>query len=205
LSTLKAAEQAGADTIVLCDTNGGTLTEEIRDRTLTAIAAVKTPIGIHTHNDSDMGVANAVIALRHGAVHVQGTFNGYGERCRQCQSLFHHSQHRVEAWDASHRFGEVAEFNRGFALRQRNRQHASSSGLPVCRQERVCSQGGIHVSAVMKEPRAYEHLAPETVGNERRVLISELSGKSNVLYKAERMGLQVDKASAGTQGRSSTS
>ena len=81
LATLRAAEQAGADTIVLCDTNGGTLTEEIRDRMLSVSHHIKTPLGIHTHNDSDMAVANAMIAIRHGAVHVQGTINGYGERC----------------------------------------------------------------------------------------------------------------------------
>jgi 2-isopropylmalate synthase len=199
LSTLKAAEQAGADTIVLCDTNGGTLTEEIRDRVLAAMAAVKVPIGIHTHNDSDMGVANAVIAIRHGAVHVQGTFNGYGERCGNANlcsiipnielKLGMHAigQEKLRSLtEVSHYISEIA-----------NMHHRQD--FPFVGKSAFAHKGGIHVSAVMKEPRAYEHLAPETVGNERRVLISELSGKSNVLYKAERMGLQVDKASAGTQ------
>lgn len=199
LATLKAAEQAGADTIVLCDTNGGTLTEEIRDWLLAAIQSIKTPIGIHTHNDSDMAVANSVIAIRHGAVHVQGTFNGYGERCGNANlcSIIPNIELKLgmtaigkdklaDLTLVSHYVSEIA-----------NMHHRQD--FPFVGKSAFAHKGGIHVSAVMKEASAYEHIAPDSVGNERRVLISELSGKSNVLYKAERMGLEIDKASPGAQ------
>ncbi|MCI0621341.1 MAG: citramalate synthase [Acidobacteria bacterium] len=199
LATLKAAEQAGAGTIVLCDTNGGTLTEEIRDCLRSAVERLKTPIGIHTHNDSDMAVANSVIAIRHGAVHVQGTFNSYGERCGNANlcSIIPNIELKLgmraigqeklrNLTEVSHYVSEIA-----------NMHHRQD--FPFVGKSAFAHKGGIHVSAVMKEPLAYEHIPPETVGNERRVLISELSGKSNVLYKAERMGLQLDKASPGAQ------
>jgi 2-isopropylmalate synthase len=146
-----------------------------------------------------MGVANAVIAIRHGAVHVQGTFNGYGERCGNANlcSIIPNIELKLgmhaiglerlrSLTEVSHYISEIA-----------NMHHRQD--FPFVGKSAFAHKGGIHVSAVMKEPLAYEHLAPETVGNERRVLISELSGKSNVLYKAERMGVQIDKASAGTQ------
>ncbi len=199
LATLKAAEEAGADTIVLCDTNGGTLTEEIRDRSLAALKHLKTPLGIHTHNDSDMAVANAIIAIQHGAVHVQGTFNGYGERCGNANlcSVIANIELKLgmlaigreklkDLTEVSHYVSEIA-----------NMHHRQD--FPFVGKSAFAHKGGIHVSAVMKDPAAYEHIEPEVVGNERRVLISELSGKSNVLYKAERMGLRIDKTSPSAQ------
>jgi 2-isopropylmalate synthase len=199
LATLRAAEGAGADSLVLCDTNGGTITEEIRDRFLAAFQAIKKPLGIHTHNDADMAVANAVVAIQHGAVHVQGTFNGYGERCGNANlcSIIPNIELKLNMecigreklqslTNVSHYVSEIA-----------NMHHRQD--FPFVGKSAFAHKGGIHVSAVMKEASAYEHIKPESVGNERRVLISELSGKSNVLYKAERMGLQIDKASPGTQ------
>jgi 2-isopropylmalate synthase len=199
LATLKAAELAGADTVVLCDTNGGTLTEEIRERFLAAAQHIQRPLGIHTHNDSDMAVANAIIAIRHGAVHVQGTINGYGERCGNANlcsivpnielKLGLHAIGKARLRDlteVSHYVSEVS-----------NMHHRQDS--PFVGKSAFAHKGGIHVSAVMKDPTAYEHIAPESVGNERRVLISELSGKSNILYKAERMGLSIDRTSQSTQ------
>jgi 2-isopropylmalate synthase len=199
LATLKAAEAAGADTIVLCDTNGGTMTEEIRDQFLAALRILKTPLGIHTHNDADMAVANAIIAIRHGAVHVQGTFNGYGERCGNanlCSIIpnieLKFGMHAIGA-DHLRALTEVSRYVSEIA----NMHHRQD--FPFVGKSAFAHKGGIHVSAVMKEASAYEHIRPEIVGNERRVLISELSGKSNILYKAERMGLQIDRASPGTQ------
>ncbi len=199
LATLKAARDGGADTIVLCDTNGGSLTEELRDMFLIAANEVQTPLGIHTHNDSDMAVANAVVAVRHGAVQVQGTFNGYGERCGNANlcSVIPNIELKLgmqaigpeklaELTGVSHYISEIA-----------NMHHRQD--FPFVGKSAFAHKGGIHVSAVMKEPSAYEHLPPQSVGNERRVLISELSGKSNVLYKAERMGVHIDKSSPGTQ------
>ena len=199
LATLRTAEQAGADTIVLCDTNGGTLTEDIRDRLVAVSRHIKTPIGIHTHNDSDMAVANSIIAIRHGAAHVQGTINGYGERCGNANlcSVIPNIELKLgmlaigkeklsQLTEVSHYVSEIA-----------NLSHRQD--FPFVGKSAFAHKGGIHVSAVMKESSAYEHVQPEIVGNERRVLISELSGKSNVLYKAEQMGLKVDKSSVGTQ------
>lgn len=199
LATLRAAELAGADMIVLCDTNGGTLTEQLRDRFLVVRQQFKTPLGIHTHNDSDMAVANAIVAIQHGAVHVQGTFNGYGERCGNANlcsvipSIELKLGMRAIGKEKLRNLTEVSHYVSEIA----NMHHRQD--FPFVGKSAFAHKGGIHVSAVMKEASAYEHIDPEVVGNERRVLISELSGKSNVLYKAERMGLQLDKASPGTQ------
>ncbi|MFN8009064.1 MAG: citramalate synthase [Terriglobia bacterium] len=199
LATLKAAELAGADTLVLCDTNGGTLTEAVRDRVRAVAHQVRAPLGIHTHNDSDLAVANSIIAIQQGAVHVQGTINGYGERCGNANlcSVIPNLELKLgletvgkeklkQLTELSHYISEIA-----------NLSHRQD--FPFVGKSAFAHKGGIHVSAVMKETSAYEHIPPETVGNERRVLISELSGKSNVLYKAERMGLVIDKASPGAQ------
>jgi 2-isopropylmalate synthase len=199
LATLSAAEHAGADTVVLCDTNGGTLTEDIRDRLLTVSRHLKARIGIHTHNDSDMAVANSIIAIRHGAVHVQGTINGYGERCGNANlcSIIPNIELKLGMKAiGKEKLSQLTEVSR-YVSEIANLSHRQD--LPFVGKSAFAHKGGIHVSAVMKESSAYEHIQPEVVGNERRVLISELSGKSNVLYKAERMGLKIDKSSTGTQ------
>ncbi|HVA00954.1 MAG TPA: citramalate synthase [Terriglobia bacterium] len=195
LETLKAAEEAGADLLVLCDTNGGTLTSEISELFKAASHHVKTPLGIHTHNDSEMAVANAIAAVELGAVQVQGTINGYGERCGNANlcsvipnlelKLGLHSigkeklKHLAEV---SHYVSELANL-------------PPRQDLPFVGKSAFAHKGGIHVSAVMKSAAAYEHIDPALVGNERRVLISELSGKSNILYKAVERGLKIDKSS----------
>lgn len=199
LATLSAAEQAGANTVVLCDTNGGTLTEDIRDRMLKVSYHMKGPLGIHTHNDSDMAVANSIIALRHGARHVQGTINGYGERCGNANlcSIIPNIELKLGMKAiGKERLSQLTEVSR-YVSEIANLSHRQD--LPFVGKSAFAHKGGIHVSAVMKESSAYEHVQPEVVGNERRVLISELSGKSNVLYKAERMGLSIDKSSIRTQ------
>lgn len=195
LAALKAAEEAGADMIVLCDTNGGTITTDIRERFQAASKHVDTPLGIHTHNDCEMAVANSIAAVQMGAVHVQGTINGYGERCGNANlcsiipnlelKLGMHSIGRKNLkhlTEVSHYVSELAN--------QLPRQDLAYVGKSA-----FAHKGGIHVSAVMKEAAAYEHVNPEVVGNERRVLVSELSGKSNVLYKAAERGLKIDKSS----------
>jgi 2-isopropylmalate synthase len=195
LETLKAAEEAGADLIVLCDTNGGTLTSELREQYAAAAKQVKTPLGIHTHNDCELAVANALAAVELGAVHVQGTINGYGERTGNAnlcsvipnlelklglQSIGRENLRRLT--EVSHYVSELANL-------------AHPQNLPFVGKSAFAHKGGIHVSAVMKESRAYEHIEPAAVGNERRVLVSELSGKSNVIYKAEEKGLKLDRSS----------
>ena len=192
LQTLKAAEEAGADMLVLCDTNGGTMTADIRERFQAAAKQVKVPLGIHTHNDCEMAVANAIAAVQLGAVQVQGTINGYGERCGNANlcsvianlelKLGMHSigrENLKHLTEVSHYVSELA-----------NLPHRSD--LAYVGKSAFAHKGGIHVSAVMKESSAYEHVDPAEVGNERRVLVSELSGKSNVIYKALELGLKLD-------------
>jgi len=196
LATLKAAEEAGADTLVLCDTNGGTLTSDIRERFLRASQHVKTPLGIHTHNDSEMAVANSIVAVQAGAMQVQGTINGYGERCGNAnlcsvianielklgmRSIGKENLKRLT--ELAHYVSELANL-----LPRQDMAYVGKSAF--------AHKGGIHVSAVMKAPAAYEHIDPAVVGNARRVLVSELSGKSNILYKATELGLKIDKSSA---------
>jgi len=195
LATLRVAEEAGADILVLCDTNGGTLTSDLLERFRAAAHHVKTPLGIHTHNDCEMAVANAVAAIQAGAVHVQGTINGYGERTGNANlcSVIPNIELKLglrsigreklkHLTEVSHYVSELANL-------------VPRHDLPFVGKSAFAHKGGIHVSAVMKEAAAYEHIAPELVGNERRVLVSELSGKSNVLYKAEELGLELDKGS----------
>ena len=196
LATLKAAEEAGAGMIVLCDTNGGTLPSDIRERFVRASQHVKTPLGIHTHNDGEMAVANSIVAVQAGAVQVQGTINGYGERCGNanlCSVIANielklgmtsiGKENLKRLTEVSHYVSELAN------LLPRSEQ-------PYVGKSAFAHKGGIHVSAVMKEAAAYEHINPEVVGNARRVLVSELSGKSNILYKAAERGLKIDKSSA---------
>jgi 2-isopropylmalate synthase len=195
LATLRVAEEAGADTIVLCDTNGGTLTADLSERFRVAAEHVKTPLGIHTHNDCEMAVANSIAAIQLGAVHVQGTINGYGERTGNANlcSVIPNIELKLglrsigkeklkHLTEVSHYVSELANL-------------IPRHDLPYVGKSAFAHKGGIHVSAVMKESAAYEHINPALVGNERRVLVSELSGKSSVLYKAEELGLEIDKAS----------
>jgi 2-isopropylmalate synthase len=195
LATLKVAEEAGAGTLVLCDTNGGTLTEDLREWFLAAGRYARVPLGIHTHNDCEMAVANSIVAIQHGATHVQGTINGYGERCGNANlcSIIPNIELKLGMTcigkDQLKHLTEVSHYVSELA----NLHHRQD--LPYVGKSAFAHKGGIHVSAVMKEPSAYEHINPGMVGNERRVLVSELSGKSNVLYKAEELGLEIDKSS----------
>ena len=195
LETLKAAEEAGADLLVLCDTNGGTMPNDLCERFQSASKHVKTSLGIHTHNDCDMAVANAIAAVQLGAVQVQGTINGYGERCGNANlcSVISNLELKLgmrsigkenlkHITEVSHYVSELA-----------NMPHRTD--LPYVGKSAFAHKGGIHVSAVMKESSAYEHIDPAVVGNERRVLVSELSGKSNVIYKAVELGLTLDQSS----------
>ena len=195
LATLQAAEEAGADFLVLCDTNGGTMTADIRERFQAAAKQAKAPLGIHTHNDCEMAVANAIAAVQLGAVQVQGTINGYGERCGNanlCSVIANlelklgmrsiGKENLKHLTEVSHYVSELA-----------NLPHRQD--LPYVGKSAFAHKGGIHVSAVMKETSAYEHVDPAVVGNERRVLVSELSGRSNVIYKAVERGLRIDQSS----------
>jgi 2-isopropylmalate synthase len=201
LQTLKAAMLAGAEWLVLCDTNGGTLPHEVSQIVQDVVKVTREDltqlpipqIGIHTHNDSDMAVANALAAVMAGATMVQGTINGYGERCGNANlcSLIPNLQLKLGySCITEHQLGQLAEASR-FVSEVVNL--APDEHAPFVGRSAFAHKGGIHVSAVERNPLTYEHIQPEQVGNRRRIVISEQSGISNVLAKARTFGIELDK------------
>lgn len=189
VQTLMAAAEGGADFIVLCDTNGGTLPFEIES----VISELNLPVrfGIHTHNDSGMAVANSIMAVKTGASMVQGTINGYGERCGNADltSIIPVLCTKMDCPCVSpENLMKLRKLSR-FVSETANMIPVNSR--PFVGRSAFAHKGGIHVSAIMKEPKAYEHMNPEWVGNSRRVLVSDLSGKSNVEYKAKELGIEL--------------
>jgi 2-isopropylmalate synthase len=195
LQTLEAAANAGACWLVLCDTNGGTLPSEVSQ----IVAAVQAhlgagiSLGIHSHNDSETAVANAIAAVEQGARMVQGTINGYGERCGNANlcSLIPNLQLKL-GYDClpPDRLAALTAVSRSVSevVNLAPDDHAAFVGRSA-----FAHKGGIHVSAVRRNPLTYEHLPPESVGNQRRIVISEQSGLSNVFAKAQRFGLSLSK------------
>ncbi|MEA5551601.1 citramalate synthase [Anabaena cylindrica UHCC 0172] len=203
LQTLKAALTAGAEWLVLCDTNGGTLPHEVSQIVelvishLSLVICQKSmtipQIGIHTHNDSEMAVANALAAVMAGAKMVQGTINGYGERCGNANlcSLIPNLQLKLGySCIGEHQLNQLTEASR-FVSEVVNL--APDEHAPFVGRSAFAHKGGIHVSAVERNPLTYEHIQPEQVGNLRRIVISEQSGLSNVLAKARTFGIELDK------------
>lgn len=189
LRTLEAAKKAGADVLCLCDTNGGTLTGYLSQIVADVRARFDGIIGIHTHNDSDVAVANALAAIEKGASHVQGCLNGYGERCGNSNlaSIIANLElklgHTTIGPEKLQSLTSVCRYIADLAnLPLRKDQ-------PYVGQSAFAHKGGVHVSAVMKDSSTYEHVAPELVGNRQRVLVSDLSGRSNVLYQLQQQGL----------------
>ena len=189
LRTLEAAHRAGADVLCLCDTNGGTVTA----RLVYVVGEVRKcfdgVIGIHTHNDSDLAVANTIAAVEAGATHVQGCMNGYGERCGNASlasviaNLELKLGHTTVGPEKLANLASVCRFIAEVAnLPLRNDQ-------PFVGKSAFAHKGGIHVSAVLKDSATYEHIQPETVGNRQRVLVSDLSGRGNIMYKLKQHGL----------------
>ena len=189
LETLSAAARGGAETVVLCDTNGGTMPWEITDIVRTVKAALNHPIGIHTHNDSECAVANSLAALREGAMQVQGTINGYGERCGNANlcAIIPDLELKLglrclpegalaQLYDVAHFVAEVANL-------------APDEHLAYVGKSAFAHKGGIHVAAMRRSEKSYQHIDPTLVGNQMRVVVSELSGRGNVLSKAEELGL----------------
>ncbi len=199
LRTLSTAFTAGADFLVLCDTNGGTLPHEVESITAAVMQALRTTfgakrqpsIGIHTHNDCGMAAANAIAAINQGAVMVHGTINGYGERCGNADLTT-----LIPVLSAKMKRECIPTGNMG-GLKSLSRFVSETANIvplntrPFVGRSAFAHKGGIHVSAIMKESRAYEHMTPELVGNQRRVLMSDLAGKSNVEYKAKEMGVDL--------------
>ena len=196
LETLCAAAEAGADVLVLCDTNGGTLPHVVTTVTHQIHRSFDQPLGIHAHDDGGCAVANSLAAVRAGARHVQGTINGIGERCGNADlcAIIPGLQHKLgyacvapdrlaQLYDLSHAVSEIANLD-------------PVGGAAYVGRSAFAHKGGVHVSAVMKDPVLYEHLPPEDVGNRRRVLVSDLSGRSNVRYKATELGIELDEERA---------
>ena len=196
VKTLRAASEAGADWIVLCDTNGGALPSLIREGTQAALDALEAPLGIHTHDDGDLSLANTLAAVELGARMVQGTINGLGERCGNanlCSVIpalsLKMDYHTLES-------GKIAELTGLSRLVSELSNKPHQESLPYVGERAFTHKGGIHVSAIRKNPKLYEHVEPECVGNRRSVPVSDQAGKSNILQKAVELGMQVEDAHA---------
>jgi 2-isopropylmalate synthase len=193
LNAIRAAEESGADMVVLCDTNGGTLPDEIEAITRSVIEALKLPVGIHTHNDCELGVANALAGLRAGAVQIQGTINGYGERTGNCNltSVIPVVQLKlgIEVVPDLRKLRELSLFVDDLANCQHNIR------APFVGSASFTHKGGLHANAVIKLAKSYEHISPDSVGNHQHIVVSELSGQSNVIAKARELGFTLEKGS----------
>ena len=191
LDTWRAAEKAGADFVVLCDTNGGCLPQEIAAITKAAKAKLNCNLGIHTHDDIGLGVANALASLEAGAVHVQGTINGYGERTGNCNltSVIPCVALKLKKTCVPAKsLAKLKELSL-FVDEVANLRH--NPRLPWVGSSAFAHKGGAHVNAVQKLAASYEHINPELVGNERNILISDLAGRSNIVIKAQELGFKL--------------
>jgi 2-isopropylmalate synthase len=194
IETLRAAARGGAETVVLCDTNGGRLPWEIAEITQAVKAALAVPLGIHSHNDGECAVANALVAVRSGAVQVQGTVNGYGERCGNANlcAIIPDLELKMglrclpdgqlpRLFDLAHFVAEVANLSPD--------EHQAYVGKSA-----FTHKAGVHVTALRRSRQSYQHIEPEQVGNQMRVLVSELSGRGNLFTKLEEYGLEASSA-----------
>ena len=191
LETLNAAINGGADMIVLCDTNGGNMPHEIHNIMKGVMPHLTLPVGIHTHNDCGLALANSLAAVQSGATMVQGTINGYGERCGNADlialigNLELKMGYRLVAPEKMKQLTELSRYVSEVAnvppLNQR----------PFVGKSAFAHKAGVHVSAILKNTASYEHMDPEQVGNRRRVLVSDLSGKGNIDYKSREMGIKL--------------
>jgi len=192
MKVLEVSADCGADCVVLCDTNGGSLTSEVAELTRLACERIKAPVGIHCHDDSGLAVANSIAAVQNGAVHVQGTLNGFGERCGNADIcsiipiINLKTPYRCVAEERQKRLAEISRLtyevaNVMFRMNQ-----------PFVGPSAFAHKGGLHVDAMRKDRLSYEHINPSVVGNERRFLIGELSGRASVLAKIENYSIRRD-------------
>jgi 2-isopropylmalate synthase len=199
LACARAAYDAGARWVVLCDTNGGTLPHEVEQ--IVGEVCQQIPgdhVGIHAHNDTEQAVANSLVAVRAGARQIQGTLNGLGERCGNANlvsiiptlKLKPQYAERFEIGVSDAALGHIARVSRALddLLNRAANHHA-----PYVGESAFATKAGIHASAIMKEPATYEHVAPERIGNKRKLLVSDQSGRSNLIAELERIGLAVDR------------
>jgi 2-isopropylmalate synthase len=193
LSTLLAAQEAGAARIILCDTNGGSMSNQVAEAIGAVKQAVSTPLGFHTHNDSGLATANTLLAVEKGVTQVQGTINGYGERCGNADLCVVIPNLQLKMGirvvtaaqlrrlrDTSHYINEIANIT-------------PRTNQPFVGHSAFAHKGGWHADAVGKDPRTCEHVSPESIGNKRRVLVSELAGKGSVAAKAKSLGINIER------------
>jgi 2-isopropylmalate synthase len=192
LKAVKEAESAGADWIILCDTNGGSLPHEVRSIFEEVKKSVSVKMGIHAHNDSEVAVANTLTAVQAGAEQVQGTINGYGERCGNANlvSIIPNLKIKMGVHCVTDEQLQSLKDVSAFVDELTNKAHWNQQ--PFVGKSAFAHKGGVHVSAVRKNSKTYEHVQPEKVGNHQRILVSDLSGKSNILHKAKEYGLDID-------------
>ncbi|MBI0584710.1 MAG: citramalate synthase [Methanomassiliicoccus sp.] len=194
LSTLEAAAGAGADWLVLCDTNGGSLPHEVAEAFDAVSKRFDLPLGVHVHNDGDLAVANSLVSVEHGATMVQGTINGLGERCGNANlcsvipTLKLKMGRQINAPDLG-LLTSLSDFVNETA------NIVADPRLPYVGRSAFAHKGGVHVSAVMRDERTYEHIDPALVGNQRRVLVSELAGTASILAKMKEFGIDTEKDS----------
>ncbi|MEX2288546.1 MAG: citramalate synthase, partial [Planctomycetaceae bacterium] len=194
LETLQAAQDAGAEIVVLCDTNGGSLPDRIVEGVDAARGALSIPVGIHCHNDCDVACYNSLAAVEHGAVQVQGTINGLGERCGNVDlvsviaNLALKRGYEVLKPGGIKRLTELSRYV--YEIANMNFR----SNQPFVGTSAFAHKGGMHVHAVNRIAKSYEHIEPESVGNARRILVSELSGRSNIVAKTTKYRLDRDEA-----------
>lgn len=192
LATIKQAEAAGADWIVLCDTNGGSLPNEIAEIVRDVVANVNTPVGIHAHNDCELGVANSLAAVEAGARQVQGTFNGFGERCGNANLVSIIPNLQLKLGYSCIQPEQLKTLTSTARYVSEIANYTMPINQPYVGNAAFAHKGGIHVSAVLRHSKTYEHIEPELVGNQQRVLVSELAGQSNLVFKAQEMNLDFD-------------
>lgn len=192
IETLKAAARGGAETLVLCETNGGRMPWEVAEIVREVRSKIVTPLGIHAHNDGECAVANSIMAIREGCIQVQGTINGYGERCGNANlcSIIPDLELKMginalpkgqltHMFDLSHYVAEIANLSPD--------EHLAYVGRAA-----FAHKGGIHVAAMRRTSQSYQHIDPELVGNRMEVIVSELSGKGNLVSKAEEYGIELE-------------
>lgn len=197
LETLKAAVDGGADTLVLCDTNGGSLPWEIAQFVkMVQDALPDVPLGIHTHNDGELAVANTLAAVQVGVVHVQGTINGYGERCGNANLCSIIPDLELKMGYKCLSAGKLANLTHLARTVAEVANLAPDEHLAYVGRSAFAHKGGIHVAAIRRNVDSYQHIDPEIVGNEMRVLVSDLSGRGNLLSKAEDMGMDISSGEA---------
>jgi 2-isopropylmalate synthase len=189
LRTLEAAQTAGASVLCLCDTNGGTITFRLVDAVAEVRKRFDGVIGIHTHNDSDLAVANTVAAVEAGVTHVQGCMNGYGERCGNANLASVLTNLELKLGHTTVGPEKLASLTSVCRFIAELANLPLPNDRPFVGKSAFAHKGGVHVAAVLKDSATYEHIHPESVGNRQRVLVSDLSGRGNILYKLKQHGL----------------